>query len=36
VCFRPVLVTNVRKGSTFTFVFADSGTPPTIHSADNT
>jgi len=30
VCFRPVLVTNVRRGSTFTFVFADSNTPPTI------
>lgn len=30
-CFRPVLVTNVRKGGTFTFVFPDSETPPTIH-----
>lgn len=30
VCFRPVLVTNVRRGSTFRFVFADSHTPPTI------
>ena len=30
VCFRPVLVTNVRKGSVFTFIFADSQTPPTI------
>lgn len=29
-CFRPVLVTNVRKGDTFTFVFPDSRTPPTI------
>jgi hypothetical protein len=29
-CFRPVLVTNVRKGFTFTFVFADSHTPPVI------
>jgi hypothetical protein len=29
-CFRPVLVTNVRKGDTFTFVFSDSRTPPTI------
>ncbi|MHB8215734.1 MAG: RES family NAD+ phosphorylase [Candidatus Sulfotelmatobacter sp.] len=29
--FRPVLVTNVRKGGTFTFVFPDSETPPTIH-----
>ena len=29
-CFRPVLVTNVRKGETFTFVFADWRTPPTI------
>ena len=29
-CFRPVLVTNVRKGEIFTFVFADSRTPPTI------
>jgi RES domain len=32
-CFRPVLVTNVRKGSVFTFVFADSRTPPTIRRA---
>jgi hypothetical protein len=30
VCFRPVLVTNVQKGESFTFVFADSRTPPTI------
>lgn len=29
-CFRPVLVTNVRKGDTFTFVFSNSSTPPTI------
>lgn len=29
-CFRPVLVTNVRKGDTFTFVFPDSQTPPAI------
>jgi hypothetical protein len=29
-CFRPVLVINVRKGDTFTFVFPDSRTPPTI------
>jgi hypothetical protein len=32
-CFRPVLVTNVRKGSVFTFVFPDSRTPPTIRRA---
>jgi RES domain-containing protein len=32
-CFRPVLVTNVRKGGSFTFVFADSNTPPTIRGA---
>ena len=32
-CFRPVLVTNVRKGSTFTFVFPDSHTPPSIRRA---
>ena len=30
VCFRPVLVTNVQKGESFTFVFADPRTPPTI------
>jgi len=30
VCFRPVLVTNVRKGGTFKFVFANSGTIPII------
>jgi hypothetical protein len=29
-CFRPVLVTNVRKGDTFTFVFPDSQTAPAI------
>ena len=29
-CFRPVLVTNVRKGETFTFVFPNSRTAPTI------
>ena len=29
-CFRPVLVVNVRKGKTFTFVFSDSTAPPTI------
>ena len=29
-CFRPVLVTNVQKGESFTFVFADFRTPPTI------
>jgi RES domain-containing protein len=29
-CFRPVLVTNVRRDSTFTFVFAKSGAPPAI------
>lgn len=29
-CFRPVLVTNVRKGYVYTFVFADFRTPPTI------
>jgi hypothetical protein len=32
-CFRPVLVTNVRKGSVFTFVFPDARTPPTIRRA---
>ena len=32
-CFRPVLVTNVRKGDTFTFVFPDWHTPPTIRRA---
>ena len=29
-CFRPVLVTNVRKGETFTFVFPDWRTAPVI------
>jgi hypothetical protein len=29
-CFRPVLVFNVRKGDTFTFIFSDSHTPPAI------
>jgi RES domain-containing protein len=29
-CFRPVLVTNVRKGEIFTFVFSDYNTPPRI------
>jgi RES domain-containing protein len=33
VCFRPVLVTNVRKGDSFTFVFADWRTPPRIRRA---
>ncbi len=32
-CFRPVLVTNVRLGSVFTFTFPDSRTPPTIRRA---
>jgi RES domain-containing protein len=32
-CFRPVLVTNVRKGQIFTFVFRDYKTPPTIRRA---
>jgi hypothetical protein len=32
-CFRPVLVTNVRKGDTFAFVFRGSGAPPLIHRA---
>jgi hypothetical protein len=32
-CFRPVLVTHVRKGDTFTFVFPDSRKPPTIRRA---
>ena len=32
-CFRPVLVTNVRKGSIFTFVFPDSRSAPTIRRA---
>ena len=29
-CFRPVLVTNVRKGYIYVFTFADFRTPPTI------
>lgn len=29
-CFRPVLVTNVRKGDSFTFVSSNSSAPPTI------
>jgi RES domain-containing protein len=29
-CFRPVLVTNVRKGYVFTFVFSDSRSAPKI------
>ena len=29
-CFRPVLVTNVRKGHLYTFVFPDYKTPPKI------
>jgi RES domain-containing protein len=32
-CFRPVLVTNVRQGSIFTFVFPDSRTAPVIRRA---
>jgi RES domain-containing protein len=32
-CFRPVLATNVRKGDSFTFVFADWRTPPRIRRA---
>ncbi len=32
-CFRPVLVTNVRKGAVFTFVFPDSRSAPRIHRA---
>ena len=32
-CFRPVLVTNVRKGDTFIFEFPDASTPPTIRRA---
>lgn len=33
VCFRPVLVTNVRKGDTFTFTFPDREMPPKIRRA---
>ncbi len=32
-CFRPVLVTNVRKGNSFTFVFSDSRAVPQIRRA---
>ena len=32
-CFRPVLVTNVRRGSIFTFTFLNSRTPPRIRRA---
>ena len=32
-CLRPVLVTNVRKGNIYTFVFRDSRSAPTIHRA---
>lgn len=32
-CFRPVLVTNVRQGDTFTFVFPDSRAAPAIRRA---
>lgn len=32
-CFRPVLVTNVRKGEIYTFTFADYRTPPKIRRA---
>jgi hypothetical protein len=32
-CFRPVLVTNVRKGEVVTIVFADSRSAPTIRKA---
>lgn len=32
-CFRPVLVTNVRKGGIFAFTFRDWRTPPTIRRA---
>jgi len=32
-CFRPVLVTNVRKGYVYTLVFRDFRTPPTIRRA---
>jgi hypothetical protein len=31
-CFRPVLVTNVRQGSTFRFVFPNSRSAPTIRA----
>jgi hypothetical protein len=32
-CFRPVLVTNVRKGHIYTVVFSDYQNPPTIQRA---
>ena len=32
-CFRPALVTNVRKGNVFTFVFPDTRMPPRIRRA---
>ena len=32
-CFRPVLVTNVRNGNAFEFVFQNLRTPPTIRPA---
>jgi len=32
-CFRPVLVTNVRPGNLYTFVFSDSNSAPKIHRA---
>jgi hypothetical protein len=32
-CFRPVLVTNVRKGETFTLVFSGWQSPPVIRKA---
>lgn len=32
-CFRPVLVTNVRKGVTFTLKFSNSDSPPSVHRA---
>jgi hypothetical protein len=35
-CFRPVLVTNVRKGYVYTFTFADYKTPPTIREKAET
>ena len=33
VCFRPVLVTNVRQGDTFTFTFPVEEPPPKIRRA---
>jgi len=32
-CFRPVLVTNVRRGHVYNFVFSDFRTPPRIRRA---